>query len=80
MASPYQRRRHVKAAHYRLILRRSVGWIARRFRISPRTVALWSKLAPTYDMREAEVLRRRIAGGVVVRIAGVSEGACADRP
>lgn len=54
---PRQRRRHIKAAYYRLVEDRPVSWIARYFRVSVRTVYYWVEAALTYTDSEALILR-----------------------
>ena len=52
-----QRRRHIRCAYYRLVLKRSTRWLASHFRCSDRTVFLWVQAALGYHDPEAQMLR-----------------------
>jgi hypothetical protein len=61
-----QRRKHIRCAYWRLVQKKSTRWIAQQFRISPRTVFLWTKAALDYDDPEAQALRVLLdAGGTL---------------
>jgi hypothetical protein len=61
-----QRRKHIRCAYWRLIQKKPTRWIAQQFRVSPRTVFLWTKAALDYDDPEAQALRVLVdAGGAL---------------
>lgn len=57
---PIQRRRHLRAAYFRLVAGRTPRWIAAKFRCSLRSVHYWVNAALTYDDPEAQALRELV--------------------
>jgi transposase len=58
-----ERLKHIRAAFRLRIEGLAAKQVARRYRVSLRTVYLWAEAAPTYPDAEAEGLRRALEQG-----------------
>jgi hypothetical protein len=61
-----ERRKHIRIAYCRLVLKRSTTWCSRHYGVSRRTVNYWVKAAMNYDDSEALTLQDLVRGGVGV--------------